>query len=497
MKRNDERPWYEKAAGKKARPSANRQFEKNVQGEKSEKEGKLEKNEKKGASSTAHLIKNHSAKKSVTKPAHKNSREFERRKLKIKRSAMFDGNAIPKESLEIINHFDDVSASVLGLSGKQRVQLGGTIKKLSHELTDDRGSRRLGYMNDASSISAYISYFMWWNLVRLSRLFSNLPKNAFDLPEEAVAVDIGSGPLTVPVALWLSRPELRSKKITWYCVDFSQGALSAGEEIYLSVAAKTLKDGEEPWKIVRVKGPLGTKIKEKADFVVSANTFNEIIQNNEMPTDFLAKKYSGELTDYLKDEGGLSLLIEPGDPHSARFVSLMRDAFIRRGFMPVSPCPHCRECPMDGRTGGKTTNLEGHSSKWCNFAFNTEDAPLSLLKLSEKAGLSKDRASLSFVLSRKSVGEEQKNTVGEIKSLDEVISENSKKQQTLDLRIASDFIKLPELHRSGYYACSEIGLVLAVDEHHVQPKNGELLTVPFPTESLATDKKSGAAILHI
>ncbi len=494
MKKNDDRPWYEKAAGKKARPSLSRQPEKKSQPEKT---GKRANDERKSDSSNAHLLKNSPKKNPVNKPAGKKNSRFEKKNLKIKRSSMFDENAIPKESLEIINHFDDLSAGVLGLSGKQRVLLGGSIKKLSHELTDDRGSRRLGYMNDASSVSAYISYFMWWNLVRLTRLFANLPKNAFDLPETAVAVDIGSGPLTVPVALWLSRPELRDKKITWYCVDFSQSALSAGEELYLSVAAKTLRENQQPWKIIRVKGPLGTKIKEKADFIVCANAFNEIIQNNEMPTDFLAKKYSGEMNDYLKDKGGISLLIEPGDPHSARFVSLMRDAFIRRGFKPVAPCPHCRECPMDGRKGGKTSNFEGHCSKWCNFAFNTDDAPLSLLKLSQKAGLSKDRASLSFVLSRKSGEEEQKNIVGELKSLDEVLGENAKKQEYLDLRIASDFIKLPELHRSGYYACSEIGLVLAVDEHHLQPKNGELISVPFPSEPLATDKKSGAAILHI
>lgn len=401
---------------------------------------------------------------------------------KLTVSSLFDDSVLPPESVEILNNFDDIVADVWKLSGKQRIQLAGKIKKLSHELTDDRSSRRLGYMNDASLVSAYIAYFMWWNLVRFVRLFSNLPVSAFNLDDDSIAIDVGSGPLTIPIALWLSKPELREKKITWYCVDLSQTALSQGENLYLSVAAKTKC---EPWKIVRVKGPLGVQIREKADFVSCANVFNEIIQNNEMPTDFLAKKYSGDLEKYLKkDENNRTavLLVEPGDPHSARFVSLMRDAFIRRGFEPVSPCPHIHMCPMDGRKGGSMTG------KWCNFGFNTDSAPKRLLKLSEKAGLPKERAVLSFVVAQKS--SDKKEKVLESTSISDLIKQN--KSRKLRLRVASDFIKLPALHRSGYYCCSELGLVLAIDEHGVKPKNGELLEIPFPTGQLETDQKSGA-----
>ena len=423
------------------------------------------------------------------------------------RREMFSQATIPAESKKIIENFDDIVADVRNLSGKQRVSLYGAIKNLSHQLTDDRNSRRLGYMNEAGYISAYISYFMWWNLVRQVSLFANLPKSAFTSlvnSEQPVAIDVGSGTLTAVIALWLARPELRSKKITWYCMDLSQTALAAGEDLFLSIAAKTIREmGEEstsgtenpatspsattePWKIVRVKGAFGTSIKEKADFITCANVFNEIIQNNEMPTDFLAKKYANELLSYLKNEDSAVLLVEPGDPHSARFISLMRDALIRQKYSPVAPCPHAGTCPMAGRTSGKTTNAYGKNAKWCNFAFDTESAPSHLLKLSEKAGLPKERASLSFVISKKSAEESKTSTVSKSKTAEKTF-----------IRIASDFIRLPDLHKSGYYACSEFGMLLAIDEHGIQPKNGELLQIKTPEDLSERDKKSGALIVKI
>lgn len=465
---------------------------------------KTDKNEKKKASQESHELRKKSEQKSkdsftenkkkAEKPFRQNreKKAAPHKKTVAIRREMFDQKAIPAESKKIIDSFDSIVETVRNLSGKQKISLYGLIKNLSHQLTDDRSSRRLGYMNEAGYISAYISYFMWWNLVRQTSLFSNMPKTAFDslkIPENPVAIDIGSGTLTIVIALWLARPELRTKKITWYCMDLSQTALAAGEDLYYAIAARTIKAAEEqgsdeaqitPWNIIRVKGAFGTSIKEKADFITCGNVFNEIIQHSEMPTDFLAKKYTGELLSYIKKDNATVLLVEPGDPHSARFISLMRNALIRQDYLPLSPCPHAKECPMAGRTNGKTTNTSGKNAKWCNFAFDTEDAPKNLLKLSEKAGLPKDRASLSFVISKKSS-----------KGKSEVLPEKT------FIRIASDFIRLPDLHKSGYYACSEYGMLLAIDEHHIQPKNGELLQIKSPENLDEIDKKSGAAIIRL
>lgn len=452
----EESKWYEKASGKKIHRT------KNVQRLKEKSQSKAQ-NEKQ------------SLKKTPSRPARRD--KFNKN---ILRQPMFDSKNIDELSQKILNDFGNIVLEARNMSGKQKTLLAAQIKKLSHFLTDQRGERRLGYMNDAAFVSAYINYFMWWNLVRLTRLFSNLPESSFNLKDSDVCLDIGSGPLTVVISLWLSRPALRSKKLTFYCMDLSQTTLAAGEEIYLNIAAKTIKNNEEPWKIVRVKGALGSSIKEKAALVTCANVFNEIRENSQMPPDYLAKNYTQDIEKYLKKDSATTqevLLVEPGDPKSARLISLMRDAFIRRDFVPLSPCPHIHYCPMEGRT---TSNPAG---KWCNFAFDTENAPAELLKLSQKANLSKDRAGLSYVLLKRKKETDTKKV----------------EDKKLKLRVASDFIKLPELHKSAYYCCSELGLVLAVDKTNVKPLNGDLIEIKAPKDpdSLARDKKSGALIIEI
>ncbi|MCR5724027.1 MAG: hypothetical protein K6G80_02975 [Treponema sp.] len=470
MKNETEQPWYEKAAGKK-RPRT----------EKKAKESKKQDEARRNETRRQDAETVHARPAKAATPARRPSAQIK---------GLFPLEAVPKDAREVLEKFDQIASGVRTMSGKQQALLAGTIKALSHTLTDDRASRRVGYMNDAGAVSAYISYFMWWNLVRLTRLFSSLPKEAFDLSDGDAILDIGSGPLTVPVALWLSRPELRKKQLTVYCMDTSQTALQAGEELFLAVAARTAEPETEPWHIVRVRGALGdnVQIREKAALITSANVFNEIIQTSDMPPDFLAKKYTREILQYAKADGSSLLLIEPGDPKSARFVSLMRDALLRKDFAPLSPCPHSGECPMNGL---HTMQNGRRSGKWCNFAFSTEDAPAALKKLSEKAGLPKDRATLSFVLS---------SNTSAAKQLAEGARQLQKAAWTggsLPVRITSDIIHLPAMHTTGYYACCELGLLLALDRHHLQPKSGDFVTVRPPKDTAQRDKKSGALITEL
>ena len=387
--------------------------------------------------------------------------------------SLFDIANVPKDAQKILQDFDQIAQSAMPANSKQLVALPKQIRELSHQMTDDRGARRLGYMNEKTFLASYVRYFMWWNLVRLTRLFSNLDFGF--LSDGEVCLDIGSGPLTLPCALWLARPDLRQRKLVWYVMDISQLALSLGEEIFLSVAAAT---GGEPWKIVRVKGPLGTPVKQKARLVTCANMFNEILQKQSEPPDFLAKKYSQVLFNYLdfgEQASPAIFLAEPGTPGSGRFVSLMRDCFIRRGLFALAPCPHQQNCPMDGRRTGRG----GATGKWCNFAFDTDDAPKKLLALSAKAGIPKERAVISFVYARAETdgkpktgaarfGQEKTSGIGtetgsKPKTGAARESGASPKSGGL-LRIASDIIRVPaatpgQKPRIGHYACSEQGLL--------------------------------------
>lgn len=395
-------------------------------------------------------------------------------------SNLFDTRNLSHETIKILNSFDEIIQNVRPLNSRQLQQLPENIRKLSHQLTDDRASRRLGYMNDNIQLSSYVRYYTWWNLVRLTRLFANLPSSVFPA-SDCTCIDLGSGPLTVVTALWLARPELRKLKLTWYCLDVSANSLTLGEDIFLSIAAKT---SEEPWNIIRIKGNFGTQIKQKAEFLTCANMLNELDQASDMPPEFQTKNYYEHFERYCEKGAGI-ILVEPGVPKAARTLSLLRARYIKDGRKVTAPCTHECDCSMSGFKA-----YTGSKNKWCNFAFTTEDAPLKLQKLSDLAKLPKERATLSFI-----AVEDARVKHGQTALEDKTF-----------IRITSDKLRLPN-YMCGFYGCSQYGLVLItlpdenntrLPEPHFRPKSGDLISVKIKTpDSLPVDKKSGALIIEL
>ena len=448
-------------------------------------------------------------------------------------NSLFSTKNIPSDAKKILEDFDQIVQSVRPLNSRQIQQFPDNIKMLSHQLTDKRSERRLGYLNDNIQLSSYVRYYTWWNLVRLTRLFSNLPKESFPESEEIsqnpkneenlkaekifpqnqqnehICLDCGTGPLTVVIALWLARPELRKHKLTWYCLDVSANSMIFGEDLYLTIAAKNPEF--EPWKIIRVKGAFGTQIKQKAGFITCANMLNELDQNSDMPPEYQAKKYFQQFEAYGTAQTKF-LLVEPGVPKASRTLSLLRTRFLEEGRSIAAPCPHAQECPMNGFKA-----YTGSSHKWCNFAFSTEDAPIKLQKLSEKAKLPKERATLSFLSVTEKINIEKKNS----KSLEDKDEENSKGLkwgQTLKCRIASDYFIVDK--KQAFYACSKLGLTLIrtqaksqsngkisyqnyTEQEECLDKNnsltsGDLIEVKIKTPAIhQNDEKTGAVIVDI
>lgn len=389
----------------------------------------------------------------------------------ISKQSMFMASSLPKETKKILEDFDLIVDSVLPISYKQKASLYSKMFAMSQAMNSTRSNRRLGYMNDKSTESAYIRYFMWWNLIRLSRLFVNMPCNQLEIASN-ICCDIGSGPLTIPIALWLSRRELRHRNLVWYCVDSSQGIMNIGSEIFLAIQAQTaIITGESycKWEIIRVNDTLGTSLKQKASLLTCANVFNEIAFNSKQSAISLARQYAPLLTSYMTSDGQL-ILVEPGTPDMAAFISCMRQVLLHDNFTVLSPCPHNESCCMKGKNFG--------NNKWCNFAFSTHDVPQKLLRLSCNAHLEKHRAVLSYIaLSRKKSQLETDNIV---------------------VRITSDLIKLQE-HKIGYYACSHKGLCLVVfseSEKHLL-HNGDLVTLPKNAITPYHDAKSNATIIAL
>lgn len=395
---------------------------------------------------------------------------------------------LSKETIKLLNEFPEIVQSVLPLDSKKMHGLPFAIKELSHELTDERGERRLGYMNDPAKLSAYIRYFQWWNLVRLCNLFTSME---FNLEDGDAAVDLGSGPLTLPIALWMARPDLRAKKLTWYCVDISQKALRVGEELFLSLAAKT---GTEAWELITIKGEFGTTLRRRVSLVTSANMFNEIFWDIEQPIESQAKSHAHTLMSYA-DKNAAVLVIEPGIPRAGRFISLMREQLLKRGFAVQSPCPHAQNCPFPGLPArGRTSSAK---SKWCHFILDTSRAPKSLHTLSDSANLPKERASLSFIYGTRGREELAVEQETEQNSSLQVVQKLQSDLYTLRIRILSEPIRLPN-YFTGRYACSDIGMLLVKGTYGAGDflqdcAFGSLLEIPRPDiKSLEIDQKSGA-----
>ncbi len=434
-------------------------------------------------------------------------RHCEERSDEAIHTSLFDTSSLTRETVAILNSFDEIIQGVRPLNSRQLQQLPEHIRDLSHQLTDDRASRRLGYMNDNIQLSSYVRYYTWWNLVRLTRLFANLPDSVFPTAD-CTCLDLGSGPLTVVTALWLARPELRKLNLTWYCLDVSANSLALGEDIYLSIAARTSAtsgNAVQPWQIIRVKGPFGTPIREKAGFLTCANMFNELDQASDMPPEFQTKKYYEQLQRYTEKDAGI-ILVEPGVPKAARTLSLLRTRYIKDGRTIAAPCPHAGDCPMSGFKA-----YTGSKNKWCNFAFSTEDAPARLQKLSLAAKLPKERATLSFMAVEKEM-DNPKTTLSARFLTDSpsykvsIRPSGYSTTNTTNIRITSDKLRLPN-YMCGYYGCSQYGLVLVTlpDENNTRlpkppfrPQSGDLISVKTKTpDSLPKDEKSGALIIKL
>jgi len=361
---------------------------------------------------------------------------------------------------------------------QHRRELPADIRRLSHLLTDEREDLRRDYLSDPAALSAYMRYFLPWNIYRLGVLFAGLALDpGGDDPEAgATVIDLGTGPLTTPLALWMARSHLRRRKLHFICVDRAQRPMRLGLDTLTHLAeAHGGPGGLAPWRVTLVKSALDARLREKADLLVMANALNEVLHRGEGDLLEDAEALAGRLCSGLTPAGQL-LVVEPGIRPSAHLLSALRRGLLHRGLNPLAPCPHTEPCPMSGR---------GYTA-WCHFNFDASAAPAWLKKLSEEARLAKDNVSLSF-LHFSARG--RKLDAGAGKSL---------------VRAVSGPFELPgsapageDARRYGQYACSERGLtLLALPKKHLLPLPGTLLEAAWP-DAPEQDAKSGALVLPL
>ena len=385
---------------------------------------------------------------------------------------------LPPEIRRLLDRIPALIDKTFPLPARFRHGLPADVAELSRLLTSGRGERGLSYLGRPALLSAYLRFFLPWNLYRLCRL---LPGLNLTLAANDRVTDLGCGPLTFAAALWICRPDLRILPLELYCVDRSGPALDAGRKFFAALAGEN-----SPWRIHTVKGDLYTVKALPAALVCAVNVFNEMYGDiSRGGTDKLrrsAEKSARLLAHHASASASASaavLVIEPGFPRCGEFISLARGVFLKQGYNPLAPCPHDTECPLvdNGKSGAHI------KKRWCHFAFATEDAPSALHKLSLAAKLPKERAVLSFLFAGP-VDKKRKAADTEASAAPSI------------LRIISDSFSLPP-NQCGRYACSAQGLVLLAGQKSAIEKNayGGLVHAVFKNGE--RDSKSGALIAEL
>jgi len=383
----------------------------------------------------------------------------------------------PPPTIDLIRElegFDRLLDEVVPLRAKHRGALPGQIRTLSTYLTVERDQLPPDYMNQPPLLSAYMRYFLPWNLYRQSRLLAGLELR---IRPGSRIVDLGAGPLTFLLALWLARPDLRTDELHYLGLDRSETVLKHGRQLF------RLLGGSSRWQVRTERRLVGSGRQPRADVLVMANFLNEWQgggdhrqrphdgdEEQTTPYDLMLQRWESQVA-----PAAALLLIEPGVRASGRNLFRLREAALRRGWRVEAPCPHAETCPMPGQ----------RSKAWCHFNFHPVGIPFWLEKLSRRAKLPKDRASLSFLLLTR--GEEPPVRVA---------GPGAVAGDEGWVRVVSESFDLPEWQR-GRYGCSSRGLVVLQDDKAATvdgPRPGDLLRVKWPAAP-RLDRKSGAWIL--
>lgn len=412
------------------------------------------------------------------------------------------------------------------------------VARLSRLLTVERSGLHQPYWASPALTSAYLYYFLPWNVLRQMRLLAALPlpdpREWAEQGRSPVLLDLGSGPLSLPLALWLARPEWRSVPLEVVALDNSSQPLELGRAIFQALGDILQQPA---WQVRTVRAPLGQAARQLARLrgdrrgggevsadggrgsalwlVSAANVLNELLSGGaagragrryaedeldgddgnldaafdggqaEMRSsraDSLMNQRLESLMDLFEDifEAGAAqelppslLVVEPGTRLGGTTVMRLRSAALERGLVPLSPCTHAADCPLErGRSG----------RGWCHFTFDCSGAPQWLEQLAGAAGLEKTSLSLAPLLLSPGA---------------ETLQDGLDRRQEgaaprAVLRVLSAPFDVPGLPGRARYACGVGGLALLGQAEELS--SGGLVETAIP-ESPLFDRRSGALLL--
>lgn len=404
---------------------------------------------------------------------------------------------------ELFSEFDDFTqkgfallypalAELIPMKPSQKRELPYACKELSEYLTTEREMLSRPYWTSPRLLSAYVHYFMVWNLIRLCRLFPQI--NLGTLPQQCTFADLGSGPLTIPLALFLSRKDLHKKEITFICSDIAPQPLQIGKTLFEMLRQKLAP--QCAWKIELVRAPnhkVLRQIHTPVSLITMGNVLNEGDEKKKISTFEQIRQIFDNACQILDEEGKI-FVVEPGTRQGARMIQILRTLVTEEiqeiekdteeletlsfddgihlekneeaPCQIISPCPHGISCPLAKRSQKQNA--------WCHFNAKASYVPSELKELSQKAGLDKESVSLSYLyLAKKELAQK-------------LIRQEQSEHKA---RIISDAFTIPHYKGRARYACHEKGLLLILDSAAIQ--TGTLCEVKFPAKSIR-DIKSKA-----
>ncbi len=404
---------------------------------------------------------------------------------------------------QVLAKMPEIIHSLIPMNKAQKHDLPYACKDLSEELTSDRQALTIPYWTKARFLAAYFHYFLPWNCIRLVKLFPTL--NLGKIPENPLIVDLGSGPLTLPLALWLARPDLRKEAVSIVCCDIAPQPLNLGKKLFETLIKEF--DPNSQWKIHTLKTPLHKalgQIKGKPWLITMGNVLNEGEEKKNYPIHVQIEHLLREAQRILREDGKI-FAVEPGTRQGARVLSILRHKASQKiidyedddfdddfnddvdndfleevsdeqaPFVVLSPCTHNDICPLSNQKNGIK-----HNSAWCHFNCQVEKIPHGLKKLSEQSGLDKKSISLSYIyLAKREEGLS--------------ISKKYKNQKNM-ARIISDAFIIPNFDGRARYACHNQGLMLLPGTQKLS--SGDLCEIIVP-KPIKRDMKSKAIIAFL
>lgn len=237
--------------------------------------------------------------------------------------------------------------------------LASHVQSLWSHFNQDRSKLDKHYMESAIGLQSYVSSFL---LPNIERVFSTLVKdeNIFAIEslfsiekEEIIIADFGCGPLSGSVGIislleyiFSKNPNLAApKKIFIYAIDRSEKIVEFGSKF---IKNSTFPDSQ----IIIERLTSAEKMTKQAHIVLCINIFNEIPEKHRLKT--LNTLYSKT------EEGGVVLIMEPGQELHSKALGGLRDQFIEtaENCEIISPCAHKKSCPLSFKSARKD---------WCWF----------------------------------------------------------------------------------------------------------------------------------